>query len=99
MSSCRALFYAFTQGSAMSKWMQWECGYFDGLKGRTAVFPIIETNQDSYKGTEYLGLYPYIDRTQKNGAVGQVLWVNETSNTYVLFDEWLKGREPSVHTG
>lgn len=99
MSSCRALFYAVTPGSSMSKWMQWECGYFDGLKGRTAVLPIIEATQDPYKGTEYLSLYPYIDRAEKKGAVGQFLWVNETSNTYVRFDEWLGGREPYVHTG
>jgi hypothetical protein len=49
MNSCRALLYVVTPGSAMSKWMQWECGYFDGRKGRTAMLPITEESRSVYK--------------------------------------------------
>ena len=38
MASSKALFYATSIASPASKWMPWECGYFDGLKGKVAVF-------------------------------------------------------------
>src|SRR5437667_1136216 len=30
MHQCDALFYATTQNHTTSRWMPWECGYFDG---------------------------------------------------------------------
>ncbi len=42
--------------------MQWELGYFDSLKNRVAILPILkeDISTDEYKGREYLGLYPYV---------------------------------------
>jgi len=42
MSQCRGLVYASTVAATHSKWMPWELGYFDGLRGseNVAVMPL-----------------------------------------------------------
>jgi hypothetical protein len=40
MKQCKSLFFATTDNSTNSKWMPWECGYFDALKDRVAICPI-----------------------------------------------------------
>tara|TARA_B100000446_G_C10520900_1_gene330315 strand:- start:339 stop:581 length:243 start_codon:yes stop_codon:yes gene_type:complete len=43
--------------------MPWELGYFDGLsKGAVAVLPLVDYASESYRGQEYLGLYPTVDK-------------------------------------
>lgn len=59
--------------------MPWELGYFDGFKSAVAILPITATEQASYSGQEYLGLYPYID----SRAI--TLWVNRGSASGRLF--------------
>jgi hypothetical protein len=84
MRDCKCLFYAISINSKNSVWMPWECGYFDGLKGKVAICPASKTQtENSYKGQEYLGLYPYID--EYNGK----LFVNKPSGPNV-FSNWLK---------
>lgn len=62
MQQSESLFYLYSSGSVESRWMPWEVGYFDALKGNVAVFPIVQTaGQQTFKGEEYLGLYPYVD--------------------------------------
>jgi len=97
MNNCKSLFYATTRNSTKSKWMPWECGYFDGYKKKSAIFPITVFKQDAYKGQEYLGLYPYVTEgkiklTQKN-----ILWVRQSKSVYCSFDQWLNGKEPYQH--
>jgi hypothetical protein len=59
MTHCKFLLYATSNSSPNSKWMPWELGYFDGLRqGNVGVLPIVESPDDSFKGQEYLGLYP-----------------------------------------
>jgi hypothetical protein len=43
--------------------MPWELGYFDGLRERVAVLPVVKT-QGAYVGNEYLGLYPTVEIEQ-----------------------------------
>jgi len=82
MRNCKSLIYAFSDNSQNSKWMPWELGYFDALKGKVAVLPIAEApTGDSFKGSEFLGLYPYI----VNGAQ---LWVHTSQSAYEGFNTW-----------
>ncbi len=62
MKKCRTLIFAITQNSKDSKWMLWELGYFDGLKDKVAVLGLTENSEDSFKGQEFLELYPFIQR-------------------------------------
>lgn len=72
--------------------MPWELGYFDGFRSAVAILPIAATDQSSFAGQEYLGLYPYIDGSTAT------LWVNRGSapsrlfrgpRTYKDFKTWL----------
>jgi hypothetical protein len=100
MNQSRSLLYATTHNATSSKWMPWELGYMDGKKDRAAILPIFEDENNSsytYKGQEYLGIYPYaIETTQANTSTKK-LWIFESSDTYVLFDLWLSGLKPHKH--
>lgn len=51
-----------TQDAINSKWCNWELGLGDAAKyiKNIALLPINKTNQ-SFRGSEYLSIYPYID--------------------------------------
>ena len=90
MNTSRSLFYVTTQNAESSRWMPWECGYFDGKKGKTAIVPIVNYSYDnSYKGQEYLGLYPYIVK-QPNKYGKEMLWVRKSDTLYIAYDDWVK---------
>ncbi|WP_028857223.1 TIR domain-containing protein [Psychrilyobacter atlanticus] len=84
MESCKSLFYATTENYQHSKWMPWELGYFDGIKGKVAVLPILFDENSIFEGTEYLELYPYVDK----GASKQNLLINDNGCTSFL--DWIK---------
>lgn len=99
MDKSASLLYAVSDNSSDSKWMPWELGYSDALHGRVAVIPITdqETATESYRGQEYLGLYPYL--TLETDTSGQEkFWINETASTYTTLEAWLKGTDPSYHS-
>ena len=79
MRQSSSLIYAHSSAAVSSKWMPWELGYFDGFKSAVAILPITQTEQHSYSGQEYLGLYPYID------ATSIYLWVNRGAAPARLF--------------
>lgn len=87
MKQCKSLFFVTSVSSPDSRWMPWELGYFDALKQRVAILPILESSTvtNEYKGQEYLGLYPYITKDRPKGGDKPTLWVHEDSNTYVIF--------------
>lgn len=99
MRQSKSLVYAHSNNSPDSKWMPWELGYFDGFKGAVAILPIAKTDSESFKGQEFLGLYPYMDTTS-----GQSLYVNlgsasldllgkvEGNKTYRAFSDWIRDR-------
>ena len=64
-------------------------GFADGHKNRrVAILPITDNDENStdfYK-QEYLGLYPYIDKTDT------VIWANENGKWKNLKD-WIKGED------
>lgn len=95
MKQCKSLIYAFSENASNSKWMPWELGYFDALKQKVAVLPITRSAKYSYQGTEYLGIYYYIQVDTVSGTNNLALWVHETSSKYVIYNAWLKGTNPS----
>ena len=95
MKQCKALLYAFSENAVNSKWMPWELGYFDGIKGTVAVLPISRTSKSSFQGSEYLGIYFYIQIDTISGTNNLALWVHETSTKYTLFNNWITGTQPT----
>ncbi|MCG2462385.1 hypothetical protein K8352_16610 [Flavobacteriaceae bacterium F89] len=94
MKQCKALLYAFSENATNSKWMPWELGYFDGIKGTVAVLPISRTSKSSFQGSEYLGIYYFIQIDTVSGTNKTALWVYETASKYIIFDSWLTGNKP-----
>lgn len=95
MASCKSLFFATSDTSPDSKWMPWELGFFDGLKAKVAILPVLEKEEitERYVGQEYLSLYPYVTKYPASAAEDK-LWIHYSHDIYVGFDEWLKGRLP-----
>jgi len=90
MNSSKSLFFVTTENTDNSKWMPWECGYFDGIKEKVAIVPVKKTSfTNEYDGQEYLGLYPYIIK-QKSQNGNELLWVHFDKTKYVSYDHWVK---------
>ena len=51
-----------SSNSKESKWVPWELGYADGVKGvgNIAILPILRNSYDSFRGIEYMDLYAKI---------------------------------------
>lgn len=95
LKNSKSLLLAVSSNAAVSKWMPWELGFVDGNTNRCAIIPVAKDNSTlySFKRTEYLLLYPYIDKeTIMDGD--EELWVNERSDTYVLLKSWINGSNP-----
>jgi len=95
MKNCKSLIYAFSENASDSKWMPWELGYFDALKGTVAVLPISQTSKHSFKGTEYLGIYYYVQIDSIKDKNEIALWIYETQTKYTIFNSWLNGAKPT----
>lgn len=69
MRQSTSLIYLCSENSTASKWMPWELGYFDGFNpDGVAVMPILDKSTDVFRGQEYLGLYPVVQKnTYTNG--------------------------------
>lgn len=93
MRQSNSLLYVYSQHSQKSRWMPWELGFFDGLKGAVGVIPVLNGSDNKFKGEEYLNLYPYVDEEKMKGTDVNYLWINETRTSYARLDEWVKGRE------
>jgi hypothetical protein len=90
MDASKSLFYVTTENAESSKWMPWECGYFDGVKEKVAILPIKQYSFDNeYIGQEYLGLYPYCLK-QNNTLQQPRLWVYKSKEYYLVYEDWLK---------
>ena len=94
MESCKSLFYATTTNYQQSKWMPWELGYFDGIKSKVAILPILDERNSTFTGTEYLELYPYVDKEPSKEFSNNTLWINEKGDKYIHFSAWLNGKLP-----
>src|SRR5436190_18295287 len=94
MRQCKCLLFATSEASKKSIWMPWELGYMDAHRySRVAIAPMVEDYEANreFKGQEYLGLYPYLDRS------GSSRYVHDAVRVWVTFREWLGGRNPHSH--
>jgi hypothetical protein len=66
MKASKSLVFATSETSPSSKWMPWELGYFDGLKGgeKVAILPLVQTAGQAFLGQEYLKLYREVERVE-----------------------------------
>lgn len=63
MQESATLIYAASPNARNSKWMPWELGYFDGHKPKkVAIWPLLRDHDTTFVGTEFVGLYPIIER-------------------------------------
>lgn len=88
MDSCKTLLFATSSATKKSIWMPWELGYMDAkTKSRVAIVPIVEDldADKEFIGQEYLGLYPYLDKT------GASYFIHETFSRYMNFRDWFNG--------
>lgn len=100
MKNCKSLLYAMSNNSTSSKWMPWELGYFDGIKGKIALVPITETDNEYLRGSEYLELYPIVKEYLIKGTNEYALWLYESefSEAYVKIDLWIQNDiQPYTH--
>ena len=97
MNTSKGLAYVATSNATNSKWCPWELGYFDGKKGsRCCILPIMDNT--TFRGQEYLGLYPYIEYEKYANKNEYDFWVyNQGTNEYVILRSWLSGNEPYIH--
>jgi hypothetical protein len=77
-----------TDAVIASKWCNWELGYGDAHKYSKdiALLPVAE-NDGTWKGSEYLQIYPAIESDNQVGTVGYVVKHGETRVSLV---EWLR---------
>ena len=91
MNQSKSLLFATSNASKKSTWMPWELGYMDSQdNSRVAVAPVVlesQANQE-FVGQEYLGLYPYLDKT------GTSLYIHSSTSVWVRFSDWLAGKNP-----
>jgi hypothetical protein len=98
MINSKSLFFATTSNSSSSSWMPWELGFKDGHNRKAAILPVSQTGGDTYAGQEYLGIYPYVSQDPAQRQVGNRLWINTSKSCYVVFEDWLAGKEPTEHS-
>ena len=65
IKQCERFILLATDGAIESKWCNWELGYGDAEKYASrhmALFPMkeIDERDSSYKGNEYMEIYPHI---------------------------------------
>lgn len=90
LKSSKTLLLAISTNAAMSKWMSWELGYVDGHTNKCAIIPVSKegTPPKSFKGTEYLLLYPFIKKVPTDTNVDK-LWVIESEYKYSTLERWV----------
>jgi hypothetical protein len=57
MRSCNAMVYVVTRNASISKWMPWELGFFDGVRGKVLIYPVEKTALAAARQQEYLSLF------------------------------------------
>ena len=65
MRESKCLVFLQTRNTSRSKWIPWELGFFDGHKGKVAIFA---TDEAKYSKLSYIKLYPKIKVNEINGA-------------------------------
>jgi|WetSurMetagenome_2_1015567.scaffolds.fasta_scaffold01477_10 hypothetical protein len=83
----KCLIYVTTEEKNVSKWMPWECGYMDAFSKNVAILPITDSGQNTFKGEEFLSLYPLVKKDSENNLI-----IELNPSKSILFDDWIKKR-------
>lgn len=88
IKNCKGLSYIATDNIVNSKWCPWELGLGDGmLNGNVCILPILGTSME-FKGTEYVGLYPYLEYKKE---ISDFIVVDaEDSSNRLTLRKWLE---------
>lgn len=87
MKQSKSLLYLATEAASSSKWMPWELGYFDGMRsGAVAIMPLLDNENESFVGQEYLGLYPRVTKNTYSGSSVQEVFVEGLGRWTTLKD-------------
>jgi hypothetical protein len=97
LRASQSLLYVYSRHSKLSRWMPWELGFMDGAGRRIAVAPVIQTARDTFDGEQYLGLYPYLDRTTLPGK--SWLWINRGPLEFAAYVDWVRGKTQITKRG
>lgn len=93
MRKSNTLLYVYSQHSKKSRWMPWELGFFDGLKGAVGILPVTLNQEETFKGEEYLNLYPHVDVATTVNGTEKRLWINKSQKEYASLSGWAKKTE------
>ena len=96
IKSSKGAAYIATANSTTSKWCPWELGVSDGMHDKVCILPIMDY---SFKGQEYLGLYPYLEYGLVSGKQRNEFRVHDQQDKskYVTLRGWLEGSKPHYH--
>ncbi len=101
ITACDKFILLATDGAIESKWCNWELGYGDAEKSDKnciCLFPMKEkgSSDTSYKGSEYLSIYPYIvfyegvERYTNGKFIQRGYYVkDESTNSIMPLGTWL----------
>lgn len=103
IKQCDKFILLATNNAIESKWCNWELGYGDAqkYKAHIALFPLKPkgTSDYLYKGSEYMGLYPYIiycdgsDRYDSGVPIIKGYYVyDQNQKSITALDGWLARR-------
>ena len=94
MHQCKSLLYATTVSSTSSRWMPWECGYYDGHDSHVAILPVLSYAATTFAGQEYLGLYPFSQKGAGQGRKALMIHNQTKPQSAIVFDLWIQGVNP-----
>jgi hypothetical protein len=89
MKASKCLIYATSSNSSSSKWMPWELGFMDGFKDKVVILPVSQSYATSYKGHEYLGIYPYLEMVTMSNINYLRVTDQQNQNLSYDFSVWL----------
>jgi hypothetical protein len=93
MRQANVLLYVHSRHSRRLRWMPWELGFFDGLKGAVGFIPVTHHEEETFRGEEYLNLYPYVDVTRSGNADQPQLWIRTSADVCASLRGWVRGTE------
>ncbi|KMN78965.1 toll-Interleukin receptor [Chromobacterium sp. LK11] len=90
MKHSHSMIYIATDSASNSKWMPWELGFFDGHKpGQVAILPLQDTENQSFQGQEYLGLYPVVTKHLQNNTMNH--YIEDRGNKWSTLSNFARG--------
>lgn len=100
LRSSSSLLLATSHNAEVSKWVPWELGYVDGNTQQCALVPVSKdnVNRSTFHRSEYLKLYPIIEKPNDLSTFSDRLFTVEDTYNYVDFQSWLKGSEPRFNS-